>query len=392
MSAKFSGLTRIALASAQIDPEYVKNITVYHLNPKSAGEIPIDMDTGDVRGDLYFYLDEFLLPLECSDPDASRSADFDCNNPERSGDLVVTQVEMEVDSRMSAYQPCNYCDSGVDPITHKPCEIGKYVCDCSFGHCDNTKVGVENISIFVHDMDPRCSAALESFCGNFKGDGDACNSCIKKYNFQLSLLSHCSPQDIIPYCPAPSKCATALEDSCTDVKANSTACSACAKKHSDVCGQSGEYQWCPEAKKCGMPGKEWDCWRSNIPRKTYSGQWFSHRAEGLCNESSPVGSCGWRVLSSYTVEEECLRGNLMDAVEGAGNAACFDKCGSGRNQTDPCWIGCFFDTLLGPEARSKNSWDAVAGMDIKTVEAAWTHSFKTDGGCPKVTNTRMMIV
>ena len=48
-----------------IDPRYESPLTVYHLNPASAGAIPRNMDTGDALGDLYFYLGEFLLPIEC---------------------------------------------------------------------------------------------------------------------------------------------------------------------------------------------------------------------------------------------------------------------------------------------------------------------------------------
>merc|ERR1711907_498777 len=75
----------------------LEDITVYHLNPKSAGAKPVNMDTGDARGDLYFYLGQFLLPLECKNVSKQSRAHFDCDNPERvDPNLVVTRVEMEV--------------------------------------------------------------------------------------------------------------------------------------------------------------------------------------------------------------------------------------------------------------------------------------------------------
>ena len=36
----------------------------------------------------------------------------------------------------------------------------------------------------------------------------------------------------------------------------------------------------------------------------------------------------------------------MGDVEAQDKAGCFAGCG-GRNTTSPCWIGCFFDTVLG---------------------------------------------
>ena len=66
-----------------IPQQFAKNITVYHVNPASAGQVPIDMDTGDSAGDLFFYLTEFLLPEECSTSDPHGRAQFDCDNPER---------------------------------------------------------------------------------------------------------------------------------------------------------------------------------------------------------------------------------------------------------------------------------------------------------------------
>jgi len=65
-----------------INPDYTQALTVYHLNPAGVGAVPKNMDTGDARGDLYFYLGEFLLPIECANASASRMKEFDCNNPE----------------------------------------------------------------------------------------------------------------------------------------------------------------------------------------------------------------------------------------------------------------------------------------------------------------------
>ncbi len=39
---------------AGIDPAYARNITIYHVNPVSFGPYPINMNTADAVGDLYF--------------------------------------------------------------------------------------------------------------------------------------------------------------------------------------------------------------------------------------------------------------------------------------------------------------------------------------------------
>jgi hypothetical protein len=89
----------------------MQNLTVYHVNPASAGEVPVNMNTGDAAGDLFFYLGQFLLPLEyasfgqplrrrekrppfvCRCADVGFRSEFDCGNLERVGkNLVVTKV------------------------------------------------------------------------------------------------------------------------------------------------------------------------------------------------------------------------------------------------------------------------------------------------------------
>ena len=121
---------------------------------------------GDALGDLYFYLGQFLLPLECLNVSAQSRAHFDCDNPERiSKKLVVTQVNLTMDSRVTGYSGCNLCirslvgalftvalvGNGTDPFTHEPCKVGTYTCDCETDHsggphCDQAKVGEANIT------------------------------------------------------------------------------------------------------------------------------------------------------------------------------------------------------------------------------------------------------
>jgi hypothetical protein len=48
----------------QIPPQYAINITVFHVNPVEYGVAPINMNTADLRGDIYFDLRSKALPIE----------------------------------------------------------------------------------------------------------------------------------------------------------------------------------------------------------------------------------------------------------------------------------------------------------------------------------------
>lgn len=346
--AKFLGLALCAAAvfqqcAAQIDPAHAKNQTVYHLNPVTAGAVPINMDTGDARGDLYFYLGQFLLPLECANVSSQSRSHFDCDNPERvDPDLVVTRVDMQIDNRNTQYSACNLCN-GTDPFTRKPCKLGSYVCDC-FNYenksvtCDATRVGTESIAdkFTPHVTNKQCAAALEEKCGSVKKDARLCGLC-EIFHMKGLKKANCGTEDFFGYCPS---------------------------------------QW----EKCSNTSKEWTCWAENIPRKT-GGNWFSTLKDGLCNKSSPEGSCGWKVLSTKTVKNKCLKEKLMTHAEKA-SPDCFGSCGP-RDTNSSCWIGCFFDTMLGPQARHSDTV-ALGGLPVAEIEKTWESAFlpEEQGGCP----------
>jgi len=189
-------------------------------------------------------------------------------------------------------------------------------------------------------------------------------------------------------CPPIGDCAAALQNFCGDAK-GTDACSNCTHQHEREldhagCGWRDVWHFCPSGCKAAKPGEEWKCWDENIGIKT-GGQWQSFRKEGRCNVNSPMGSCGWRVLSTKTVNESCLRDSLITTVEST-SPDCFKACGA-RNETSPCWIGCFFDTILGPDAAHASGYDIVKGMPLDHLERGWTKAFQPakDGGCAKIT-------
>merc|ERR1719183_2323042 len=112
-----------ALSSA-IDPRFAKNITVFHVNEHKYGAIPVNMDTGDAVGDMFFdMLEVIAYPLVCENgTKPSKFGPNPCTNPEADGEnLMVNKLTLEVDSRFSGYAPCNVGINGSDPF-HNPCK------------------------------------------------------------------------------------------------------------------------------------------------------------------------------------------------------------------------------------------------------------------------------
>ena len=58
--------------------------------------------------------------------------------------------------------------------------------------------------------------------------------------------------------------------------------------------------------------------------------------------------------------------------------------GPARNASSPCWINCFYDTVLGPDAGLPGG--QVAGMPLQDLITAWDLPFASSdpsqGGCP----------
>mmetsp|Transcript_18201 Transcript_18201/g.42564 ORF Transcript_18201/g.42564 Transcript_18201/m.42564 type:complete len:397 (-) Transcript_18201:70-1260(-) len=330
---------------AQIDPRHAANLSVYHINPLKAGSLPVNQDTGDVSGDLSFYLAQFLLPMECKNDSVIPRSALDCANAERYGtDLVATKVDLEIDDRFTHYTACNLCN-GTDPLTHRPCEHGEYVCNCFsiLGRlvCDRSRVGREEIAKALGPPTPGklCSSAMEHMCGSTQGSSDKCLSCVAD-RAPLLLLAGCKPKEMIFYCG-------------NDLGIG-----------------------------CGPGSPDWHCWRWNIVRKT-GGHWFSTLKEGMCASDSEAGSCSWRALRTRSIKETCLRDRIAGAIESQG-VDCFHACGP-RNETSDCWIGCAFDTMLGVDARH-SIIDPLGGMPLSILEDAWVKAFmsEAEGGCPAV--------
>eukprot|EP00658_Telonema_sp_P-2_P048187 TRINITY_DN3666_c0_g2_i3.p1 TRINITY_DN3666_c0_g2~~TRINITY_DN3666_c0_g2_i3.p1 ORF type:complete len:185 (-),score=41.19 TRINITY_DN3666_c0_g2_i3:674-1228(-) len=148
------GLSMVTLVlllqlSMAIDPVHRTNITVYHVNQATYGAAPVNMDTGDALGDMYFDFRSVDLPMECAKP--SPSTQHDCENAEVTSDnLVITKLVLTVDNRFGEYGRCNVCVNGTDHHGHNNCTDGQYLCSCGergkpLEEC-GAAVGQENVT------------------------------------------------------------------------------------------------------------------------------------------------------------------------------------------------------------------------------------------------------
>jgi hypothetical protein len=114
-------------------------LTVYHIHRPGLPSAPVDQNTADTLGEIFFFTLSTLLPYGCK----NYSSPF-CQNPEIiAPDLVVSKLLLEVDSRFGEYGRCNLCVDG-HSITQNGtnCTTGQYSCECG----DTSPSGVPNVT------------------------------------------------------------------------------------------------------------------------------------------------------------------------------------------------------------------------------------------------------
>ena len=93
------------VASASVT-NFATNATLYHINPLSYPATPVDMDLGDVAGDLFFDIAQVLLAFMCHDTLPKPSY---CVNKETQGvDLGVTKVVLALSEQRWALNNVQY--------------------------------------------------------------------------------------------------------------------------------------------------------------------------------------------------------------------------------------------------------------------------------------------
>tara|TARA_B110001452_G_scaffold211127_1_gene181595 strand:- start:513 stop:1553 length:1041 start_codon:yes stop_codon:yes gene_type:complete len=131
-----------------------QDVVMYHVNPRRFGPVPLNMDTADEAGDLFFEMMQVLpVPLACSDPHRDPHSGFECENPEAIDPTdVVNKLTLTVEGGFSGYAMCNIGRNDTDGIGHA-CKDDTYCCFCPgevhswppVGTPCNATVGMSNI-------------------------------------------------------------------------------------------------------------------------------------------------------------------------------------------------------------------------------------------------------
>ena len=147
------------------------NLTLYHINPLAFPAVPVNMDLGDLAGDLFFDVSLVTHAFACAGGTPVHAPGVICRNDEVKGDAVgVTKLVVEVDAAFGPYATCNVCVNGSSPMNAShACEGSQYVCDCESGTFPPKRepcgaaVGWENTSAFLG------SEGFGRFCGEHSG-------------------------------------------------------------------------------------------------------------------------------------------------------------------------------------------------------------------------------
>jgi hypothetical protein len=380
-----------AFCTAGINPLYKQTITVYHVNPAVYGDEPVDMNTADAHGDMYFSFKTAYLPVQCQGLDAdSGMAGFTCGNAETTDpNLVITKLSLEVDGRYGQYQMCNVCVNGKDPLgsmgrrralrggsrgnhSARTCSmtggdgvvgsnVPEYICDCHSrgggGACDDTQVGREDIG--------------QMFGGRRRGGGSY-NYTRPGYNYTRPGYNYTRPG---------------------------------RRRRGGGYPGGGGYNWTqPGGRRRrggGYPGRgnysrpeqriSTRNWDTGLARKL-GGYWYSTRKAGMCTTSSDW--CNWRVAKTVKrVSKDCADNSIYTYVEAKDTRGCFRKCatpnnGAVRNMSDVCWVTCFFETVLGANSTHGTVNETTDGLSLAQLDEAWDRVFASDnaaiGGCPSL--------
>jgi hypothetical protein len=132
---------------------------------------------------------------------------------------------------------------------------------------------------------------------------------------------------------------------------------------------------------CDSNSPNFTCWQLNTANKL-NGTWYSTLVEGMCNKTSGP-ACTWRVAEVVKRVNKTCSDNVIYTMVEANNPSCFNACGKPRNIKSPCWINCFYDTVLGPEAAYSPTFSGIPVADLLN---AWSLPFASEdpskGGCP----------
>eukprot|EP00035_Acanthoeca_spectabilis_P002609 m.88609 g.88609 ORF g.88609 m.88609 type:complete len:296 (+) comp11658_c0_seq1:82-969(+) len=172
----------------------------------------------------------------------------------------------------------------------------------------------------------------------------------------------------------------------------------CKSRNGTECGAVGAitvmdflgHVYDPSRFTKSTPSYEWYA-MNTLRRYGTTGMWYSTLGSAQCAPGMDTTisgvPCSWRVVEVVKrVARTCSDAVQIAAVSSA-SSGCFDRCPQPTNQSSPCWVDCYFSTLLGPDSAHNISLPS-AGMPITTIVAAWDAPFnsvdKSKGGCPSI--------
>lgn len=335
---------------AGINPAFRSNLTVYHVNPAHYAPAPVDMNTADLRGDIYFDLRTRSLPLECG-PWRNQSfwSRLDCSNPEvDSSDLAITKLVLEVDSRCVAGFPFATLAANCPNTLHH--RLPKNRGALPSGPERKSALPRPSHVLFPPFFPSPLYLAwrhflvgLTLFDVRFTGYSD-CNvfdggyfcSCDGQANCSSITPSTSSNASFI--CNVSSGCVWA-DDSCRTYSCDNYT-------SAEECGHSyHNCSWNPASRRCSHAGPppptcaaarvgmlnlstvQWgashangaiDFWHLNTLRKM-AGTWYDTPRTAQCDPAAPEQACSWRVAEVVKkVNKTCSDASIAAAVTTAG--------------------------------------------------------------------------
>lgn len=149
-----------------------------------------------------------------------------------------------------------------------------------------------------------------------------------------------------------------------------------------VCG--GDKDHCNMAPEPSIfSRKPWDYWNYNTAAlfgNTGQGFWYSLVAK---DEGKY-----WRNAKAVKIINQQCQTRALDQLVASTGKQCFSACSQPTNQSSSCWVDCFFETVLGPDAdkKLKPPGSQAGAMGLDDLAAAWLQGFGSDdptaGGCP----------
>jgi len=139
----------------------------------------------------------------------------------------------------------------------------------------------------------------------------------------------------------------------------------------------------------------WTCWSWPVVSKT-GGMWYSTTKAGWCGgPDADPSTCTWDAVVEKVINKTCSDKIIYDAIESYDRKhdRCFEDCPArrhhpaARNVSDPCWIYCYYSTLLGASRLLPSGAHAGdTGMPRELITSAFSQPFQpvAQGGCPAI--------